>query len=139
MAVDRSGEPTQEVEVEREDGAVELDFEMGRTPREKENVDTSVPGNEVVFGVDVSGEWRWRPRHDNRNSIADSGEGYTSKPAPRTESRATKLSALAEGPRRRRRVVWGTDYGRCKYRVVLLPSRSLNFFISVSSLTLLIK
>ena len=30
---------------------------------------------------DDSGEWRWRLRHRNGNIIADSAEGYSSRPA----------------------------------------------------------
>ena len=28
---------------------------------------------------DKAGQWRWRLVHDNGNTIADSGEGYSSK------------------------------------------------------------
>ena len=46
-----------------------------------EDAHAGTAGSKATFEMyeDASGTWRWRLRHDNRNIIADNGEGYTSK------------------------------------------------------------
>jgi len=42
---------------------------------------------------DAGGEWRWRLRHRNGNIMADSGEGYGSRPAAAEAIRSVKRDA----------------------------------------------
>jgi uncharacterized protein YegP (UPF0339 family) len=47
---------------------------------------------EVYEGKD--GKWRWRLLHDNGNTIADSGQGYSSRRAAEKRLRSVKRNAL---------------------------------------------
>lgn len=42
---------------------------------------------------DVKGQYRWRLRHENGNIIADSGEGYSSKPGAKNGIRSVRENA----------------------------------------------
>jgi amphi-Trp domain-containing protein len=80
VAVDVPAEPEMEVEVEREDGEVALEIELG-WPEEEGGVETDAVASKARFEryEDKAGEYRWRLVHRNGNIIADSGEGYSSK------------------------------------------------------------
>lgn len=41
---------------------------------------------------DSAGEWRWRLRSSNGNTVADSGEGYATRSNARRAARAMKRS-----------------------------------------------
>jgi amphi-Trp domain-containing protein len=80
VAVDVPDEAELEVDIEREDGDVSLEFEMV-WPEEEGEVDTDAHESKATFQVyeDEAGEYRWRLRHDNGNIIADGAQGYASK------------------------------------------------------------
>jgi Uncharacterized conserved protein len=80
VAVDLPPEVDMAVEVEREDGnaSLELEFEWDEQ-QGKINVETTTSNAHYELYEDNAGEYRWRLVHQNRNIIADSGEGYTSK------------------------------------------------------------
>lgn len=80
VAVEVPDEPDMAVTVDRMNGIVSIDIEL-EWPEEAGSVETSVVASKASFEryEDAAGDYRWRLRHDNRNIIADSGEGYTSK------------------------------------------------------------
>jgi amphi-Trp domain-containing protein len=80
VTVDPPAEPEMEIEVERENGIVSLEFELD-WPEGDGAVDTAADASKATFELyeDSAGEYRWRLRHRNGNIIADSGEGYSSK------------------------------------------------------------
>jgi amphi-Trp domain-containing protein len=69
-----------DVEVERNDGELTLEIEMG-WEEDDEDVETDVTASKATFEryEDNADEWRWRLVHRNGNIIADSSEGYASK------------------------------------------------------------
>ncbi len=89
-AVDPPDEIGVEVEVDAEDGAVDVELELEWTgdPRpdaasaEFDGLATTEPVESLArFECyrDRADEWRWRLVHRNGNIIADSGEGYTTR------------------------------------------------------------
>jgi amphi-Trp domain-containing protein len=80
ITVDPPAEPELEVDVERGNDDISLEFEI-EWPEEDGGVDTEAAKSGATFELyeDKAGEWRWRLRHVNGNIIADSGEGYTAK------------------------------------------------------------
>ncbi len=80
VAFEPPAEADFEVEIEQEDGRIELEIEM-EWDEEDGAVDTDAAESKATFQVyeDKAEEYRWRLRHDNGNIIADGGEGYASK------------------------------------------------------------
>ncbi|WP_066412852.1 YegP family protein [Halorubrum aethiopicum] len=77
----------------------------GPEPADADEPDVAVPSDdetiesEATFELfeDAADEWRWRLRHDNGNTIGDSGEGYASKSnAKRALSRVREHVAAAD-------------------------------------------
>ncbi|SMO56906.1 YegP family protein [Halorubrum cibi] len=77
----------------------------GPEPPDADEPDVAVPSDdeaiesEATFELfeDAAAEWRWRLRHDNGNTIGDSGEGYASKSnAKRALSRVREHVAAAD-------------------------------------------
>jgi amphi-Trp domain-containing protein len=93
IAVDPPAEAELEIDVEREDGMLTLEYEMAWPEEEGGGIrfdagddeadgdDEDEPASRATFELyeDNAGEYRWRLRHRNGNIIADSGEGYSTK------------------------------------------------------------
>ncbi|GAA0517714.1 Uncharacterized conserved protein YegP, UPF0339 family [Halorubrum aquaticum] len=91
-----------ETPVEEADAIADDD---GPEPADADEPDVAVPSDDesiesrATFELfeDDAGEWRWRLRHDNGNTIGDSGEGYASKSnAKRALSRVREHVAAAD-------------------------------------------
>jgi len=94
VTVDPPAESDFEVEVEREDGTVNLEIDMQWEEAEGE-VETDVVASKATFEVyeDSAEQYRWRLVHDNGNIIADSGEGYASKQKAKQGLQSVKNNA----------------------------------------------
>ena len=94
VTVDPPAESDFEVEVEREDGTVNLEIDMQWEEAEGE-VETDVVASKATFEVyeDSAEQYRWRLVHDNGNIIADSGEGYASKQKAKQGLQSVKTNA----------------------------------------------
>ena len=103
VTADPPAEAEFEVEYEREDDEMSLEFEVewpaddgataagdGAEEASASDDDAGVPeveetvaaeGSNATFELyqDRADEWRWRLRHHNGNIVADSGEGYSKK------------------------------------------------------------
>ena len=87
-------EATFEVELEREEGLLELEFEV-EWPKREGDIDADATASRASFELyeDAAGEWRWRLVHDNGNIIADGGEGYSSRQKARQGIDSVKRNA----------------------------------------------
>ena len=81
VTVEPAEEAELDVEVERQDGEVKLEIEVGWLEEEGGEIETDTQASKATFGLytDEAGEHRWRLRHDNGNIIADGSEGYASR------------------------------------------------------------
>jgi amphi-Trp domain-containing protein len=81
VAIEPPAEADLEVDLERDEGELSLEFELEWGDEDGDAVDTEANESKATFQVyeDSAGKHRWRLRHDNGNIIADSGEGYASK------------------------------------------------------------
>ncbi|WP_135851814.1 HVO_2922 family protein [Halorussus salinus] len=88
--VSRTKEAAARVVRERTGGRVEMRQLDGSTVEALEA--PAKAAFEVYEGKD--GKWRWRLVHDNGNTIADSGQGYSSRQAAEKGLRSVKRNAL---------------------------------------------
>ncbi|PSQ50324.1 hypothetical protein BRD19_01250 [Halobacteriales archaeon SW_7_65_23] len=110
VTVELPAESAFEVELEREDDELSLEFEIewtvgeadvetdtrdsdGKTPAGTDEI--AAEGSKATFELyrDRADEWRWRLRHQNGNVIADSGEGYGKKTTARNGIESVKTNA----------------------------------------------
>ena len=80
VTIDPPVESDLAIDLEREDGQISLEIEMG-WEGEDDDIETEVEASKATFEVyeDNAEQWRWRLVHRNGNIIADGSEGYASK------------------------------------------------------------